>query len=280
MPRSNPTKISAFLNRKRGRASREYVSQNESAADLWMRRLANISQLGLLLVTAGTIYFTVLPLYQKALLEEKIAQREIELKNISESLEENYANLRSHIVGSYIFSAGASCSGLLEKHDLGSATPITPPSNSLSDKIFAINVQECLLEKLKSQKNLRNLRAEDFKLLEKRIAEIGPRLLLKREQAMKDYKMVPVIAETSPSSIPEPVGMGARYIEIIIKSNKELEGAQVSGRKLYSRNNIDDLKKKISIHQEQNRISSKYGAAIRDEISALKDIDWKNKVIK
>ena len=51
-----------------------------------MPRLSHLSQFGLFLFTVGTIYFTVIPLCQKALLEEAIAKKEMELKETTAAL--------------------------------------------------------------------------------------------------------------------------------------------------------------------------------------------------
>ena len=53
---------------------------SDSLWDKWLPRLSHFSQFGLFIFTVGTIYFTVIPLYQKALLEEAIAKKEIELR--------------------------------------------------------------------------------------------------------------------------------------------------------------------------------------------------------
>ncbi|MDO8776376.1 MAG: hypothetical protein Q7K57_48225, partial [Burkholderiaceae bacterium] len=62
--------------------SRTVGSQTKASwFDIWLPRLSHLSQFGLFLFTVATIYFTVIPLYQKALLDEAIAKKEIDLRD-------------------------------------------------------------------------------------------------------------------------------------------------------------------------------------------------------
>lgn len=59
--------------------NRSLQREKRQIADTWLDRLSHLSQFGLFLFTVGNIYFTVIPLYQKALLDEAIAKKEIDL---------------------------------------------------------------------------------------------------------------------------------------------------------------------------------------------------------
>lgn len=50
--------------------------------DLWLVRISYIAQVGLFFLTIFTIYFTVIPIYQNASLQESIAKKEIEYKQL------------------------------------------------------------------------------------------------------------------------------------------------------------------------------------------------------
>lgn len=55
------------------------VEPPKSKVDTWLVRLANTSQLGLLALAAFGYVYTVLPVYQKSLLDEEIAKKTLEL---------------------------------------------------------------------------------------------------------------------------------------------------------------------------------------------------------
>src|SRR6185437_1868693 len=113
--------------------------------EVWLPRLSHIAQFGLFLFTLGSLYFTVLPLYQKALLDESIAKKEIELKTATVSLEQKYSKIRAFAIKEYVIAAGAKCSGLLEPvpelTPLGKKPEVRP---SHAERIYAIDVTQCL----------------------------------------------------------------------------------------------------------------------------------------
>ena len=51
-----------------------------SKFDLWLVRISYIAQVGLFFLTTFTIYYTVIPIYQNASLQEAIAKKEVEYK--------------------------------------------------------------------------------------------------------------------------------------------------------------------------------------------------------
>lgn len=63
--------------------------------DVILQRLANASQLGLLLLAVFGYYYTVLPVYQKSLLDEEIAKKTLELRSMEERVSHAEALLAS-----------------------------------------------------------------------------------------------------------------------------------------------------------------------------------------
>ena len=176
--------------RRHAKASSSRLSESSSRAaltatktDIWISRLASISQFGLLLLTIGGFYFTVLPLYQKALLEEAIAKKEVELKGISAALEESYSRVRESVVKEFVFTSGASCSGLMlppQNADLlGIHIPNRKPH---AQEILEIEPKKCLVEALSKYPGLRNLRSEDTRALQDAVSRIASELDKRRSE--------------------------------------------------------------------------------------------------
>lgn len=157
--------------------------------DVWLLRLSHFSQFGLFLFTVGAIYFTVIPLYQKALLDEAIAKKEVELKDANAALERAYARIRTEVVKDYVFFAGAECSGLFEPPEplLPLGKPV-PARLSRADKLLALDVPACLTTAAKESVSLQELRSEDRKLLDQRLLALGDEVLALRQRAIAAYK--------------------------------------------------------------------------------------------
>ena len=96
------------------RIAQASAPQHPSFIDVWLQRVSHIVQLGLFLLTLATIYFTVIPLYQKALLDEQIAEKELRLAKLEKSLDAAYRKIRASAVrsrGQSTFSAGTGSLG-------------------------------------------------------------------------------------------------------------------------------------------------------------------------
>ena len=176
--------------------------------DIWISRVASISQILIVLLTVGGFYFTVLPLYQKALLDEAIARKEIELREVSASLEKSYARVRFGALKEYIFYSGVSCSGLLlpasTLHLIGKPNPDRRP---YAQQILEINPQNCLVSALEKHRALEDLRPEDMKILRNTVAKIALEL---------DHKRTSLAAESANSwESKHAVDNAEEYVEFV-----------------------------------------------------------------
>jgi hypothetical protein len=108
--------------------------------DVWLPRLSNIAQVVLLGLTAGAFYLTVLPLYQKALLDEAFARKEIELKQVTATLDAKYAKLREVAIRAFVINADADCSGFT------TMMRRTRDRTYSGHSTFDIDVKKCLLD--------------------------------------------------------------------------------------------------------------------------------------
>ena len=153
------------------------LATQPSRVDLWISRIASISQTAAVLLTAAGFYFTVLPLYQKSLLEEAIAKKELELNRITTTLNKTYERMRHSATKEYIFYASLKCSGLL----------LPPPTLYLIEKsnknktphtqqILEIEAQDCLIQSLEKIQSINELNPTDLNSFRNEITKIGTNL--------------------------------------------------------------------------------------------------------
>ena len=226
--------------------------------DIWLQRLSHISQLGLFIFTAGAIYFTVIPLYQKAFLEEAIAKKEVELKEASAALERAYVRAKSSILKDFVYFAGAECSGLFSYP--GVELPLPPFKNPLpanppsSERLFALDVPACLRKV--AEISLKDLRPEDRKLFDQRLFTLSQELTNIRQKAMTEHDEVPKRAAADPNTLPPPVGYEGRMLEFLAGR----ESPEVHKQRVL----------KATIDTEQSRIGDTYASTIRQKILTLR----------
>ncbi|ECS9194333.1 hypothetical protein DC276_23445, partial [Salmonella enterica subsp. enterica serovar Reading] len=73
--------------------------------DLWLIRVSYIAQVGLFFLTTFTIFYTVIPIYQNANLQESIAKKEIEYKQLQDKEKTLYLKLRKEYSRKYVVDA-------------------------------------------------------------------------------------------------------------------------------------------------------------------------------
>lgn len=239
---------------------RRYLGAVEGKIDIWLQRISHVSQFGLFVFTIGTIYSTVVPLYQKALLDEAVAKKEMELGKVSAALEKAYTRIRFFAVREYVFNAGSECSGVLIRQSEPLPLSARGPVRSIADEIFDIDVPSCLLRVERETKSLRDLNDMDLKLLRGKILRLGEKLSTLKGRALAEYNEVSNRAKVNPNSIPPPTGFTARSLGAI----KDLMPPDMFAKQL----------KSASIGEERARIAFGYANDVRIGISALRKIDW------
>jgi hypothetical protein len=225
--------------------------------DVWLPRVSHFSQFGLFVITIGGFYFTVLPLYQKAVLEEAIARKEIELKASEKLLKESYAKIRSFTISSFVFSAGAECSGLM----IPAGELDSPRTTTHAEDILSIDAAKCLSNELRESESLRQLREPDLKALSSRVEEISIELTSMRKKALQVQREIPSRARKDPSIL-EPIGrLRERALSLLaIYQDK----ASVESKRL-----------EYAIEETQSVAASQYAQKVRELISTLRAIEWK-----
>lgn len=78
--------------------------------DVYLSRATGLVQIGLFVITLLTLYFTVIPLYKSALMEEVLARKEIELDVLNKKISELYFVVRKAEVNDLVEQA-VHCTG-------------------------------------------------------------------------------------------------------------------------------------------------------------------------
>ena len=161
--------------------------------DIWLPRLSHIAQFGLFVFTLGSIYYTVIPLYQKALLEEAIAKKETDLAALSRTLEASYGRIRSYAVREFYITAAPKCSGLFRPPE----KPVLPGERSEfrqphAELVYAIDISACLREAISKTSALGDLRPEDKQTFLQAVEQLVAQLSEKRKLSLNSYQAAPM----------------------------------------------------------------------------------------
>jgi len=137
------------------------------------------------MLAAFGYFYTVIPLYQKAMLDEEIAKKELELKATRKALVESYSKLRRYVIKSFVFSAGAQCTGLL-------IPPLGPEAsreerNAERRAVLTHEVPPCLLTQLDKTPEVDSLKKSDRAFLVKQLNLIGQESEKLRKSALEEY---------------------------------------------------------------------------------------------
>lgn len=224
--------------------------------DVWLVRASHVAQFGLFLITAGTIYFTVIPLYQKALLDEQIARREIELNRIQDELDVAYKKIRASSVSTYIFRVGVECSGVLLPVDQTGEE--SGERVDFAKRVLSISPEECLRREIEMAA-LKELRPGDMSFFQVEVSRVGTRLEASRKEALDEYSGAEQRARNRPLDMPR--GPVARAM-----AEHLLTGESEDFRR--------NVLAQIAVDEERSAIGSAYGDKFRKEVSNLRKINW------
>ena len=249
------------LFRRRQRPDREPLRTESHWLDVWLPRISHFSQFGLFAATIGGFYFTVLPLYQKAVLEEAIARKEVELAASEKSLEQSYVRLRGFSIKEFVFSTGAECSSLMiPPRALRALDEKAPPGTSEAEEILSINAGACIKEKFQKSKPLKELRSADLQTLASHIERIAADLTAKREAARKEFQSIPQRAKANPSIL-KPLGpFSERMLAFLSKSQAPawIEASRFS----------------LAVKETQSAVAREYDSYVRSQVVTLRSINW------
>jgi hypothetical protein len=248
------------LRTKKSRWEKKHPESQERLmkADMWIQRISHISQAGLFITALLTIYFTVIPLYTKAALEEQIAKKEIDLNNLENQLKERYAEVRIYTVQSFVRYSGAQCSGLF----IGPATVGEHTEGSADrNEIFEIDVESCLWGELDKSEGISKLEHQDQQIIRNNIFKAIRALKPIKSKALEEYQNFRSRAEKNPEILGP---MKPNYTD----------------KFLYAIPMPDDQRKEIlhesQILEKRDEIAHEYSEKIRSEILQIIPKEWKN----
>ncbi len=234
---------------------------SRSRLDIWLLRASHISQFGLLLLTVGGLYFTVIPLYQKALLDEAIARKEVELLQTQYTLERIYMSVRSLSVREFTFFASGDCSGIRGAQEAIARSAgkrgIRPGTE---DRLLGIPVRTCLIEVFEKSRALNELRDSDRKALRVEVERVASSLDAARIEAIAEYDRQPSIVAANPDAISLKANNRARILEIMapLRPAAETQAQRIE----------------LLALQAQEEIVRKYHGQLLSSVVAIRELAW------
>ncbi|WP_439536099.1 hypothetical protein [Methyloversatilis sp.] len=260
-----------MLRSKKNRASlaRQLSRQKQASHpslskwDVWLPRLSHFAQFCLVLITVGSLYFTVIPLYQKAVLEEGIAKREVELKLLNDRLAIAYKRLRTNAVLDYQMLATPECAGLYSPPRTAKMSDVaSAPKPSRAELVFSVDIRQCLLKVADEATPLADLSPSDRQQFNAELAEVIDRLEHKKQTAMAAYRSVPTeLSDIGAQALPAD-SYRVQHLELIAR----IRGAQA----------VEIERRRLAAAIEKERIGSEYENAITGELTNLRKTNWRS----
>lgn len=233
------------------------MSQNNKI-DFWLQRIGYLSQIGTLIVMVVTIFYTVMPLYRTASLEESISKKEIELKLLTNKIKKYETKERSLVLAGYVSRVSYDCTSLSKPSSLSSFSINTPPEKHKLT-ILSENIEDCLKKQEYVDNVINNLSSEDkltFKInLDLLVDKIGR---LRKEKIAEYYNIENKLKNNDISVIDNN---DPDYL-ILLDSLARQAGA--------SDESINEAKK----HSYLDLLEEKFEEDIRQEIHKFTELKW------
>lgn len=231
-----------------------------SQLDLWLQRFSHIAQFGLFALTLWAIYFTVIPLYQKALLDEQIARKEIELKRLQVAYEAAYTTIRHSAIRRFIFHAGADCSGLMEPLPTVGGKRKTDKEEAIPDGGLAIKPGECLRKELATPGVFADLTMADQVFFEQQLALATKDIEHEQDRALRQFHAAEqTAAARAPYSMPK-TGFAAVVLDELLRGQPPEVVQQQLARH--------------AVTEERQKASQQYMSALQARLMLLTKLRW------
>lgn len=185
-----------------------------SKLDIWLTRAAQAAQVGGIALALFGLYYTVIPLYQKAAVDEQLARANTELVRVEKVLAaarlETYILRRERLMLGLSFSAPDVCAEFREA--IGQAQ-LSEDRVERRKKIlqFDTNIAECLVTQVDSIRIRNILSDSDIELLTNNALRLGSELMDERYKLEKRIANLPALARVD-SSVLKPHGESVRRI--------------------------------------------------------------------
>jgi hypothetical protein len=244
-------------------------SSSHSNLDVWLSRVSHFSQFGLFALTIGAFYFTVIPLYKTAALEESIARREAELSAMNSKLVEATAALETVRFEIYernrgdliqgIVTAAPYCSGLL----MHTTKSETSKNRELGSNLLKIDAAQCIQDEFNERKSEAILTSEDYKKLNETVRQVAANLSQIQQKTILDIENVPRLAEKNPSTL-SPPGPYASEVEQLDRLVEEVAPGLLDKK----------AKFKAAVERTRSNMTIAYHNLVLKEFLNLRGIEW------
>ncbi|MBK1977314.1 hypothetical protein JE034_00460 [Achromobacter xylosoxidans] len=245
----------------------------QSTVDKILTRSSHIAQVGLFILTICALFYTVIPLYKTAALEEQIARREGELKATEQKLSETRAALaevqerayfrsRTDVLWNLRTTAAPNCSGLLRRPPRflkrGEPPPPEPP-------LLDINVADCLNRYLAKTDASTILRSGDLNFLHLTVDRIARSLEEQRAESLTKMREIESWSiEELYALAPKPEGL--QEIDEWMEEIREIYPGVLP---------VDPQAEHAkAVRNAQEKIARDFEERVRFEILQLRELTW------
>lgn len=230
--------------------------------DIWLLRISHFSQFGLFVITLGSLYFVVLPIYQKTLLDEAIARKEIELKESDKLVKQSYEQLRKLVVEQFTFRVFVKC--IVDFQDL----EFTKDEKGKQGKLN-YDASNCLLESEKDSSDLKLLRPNDQIVFLQNLKSVAAEIEQNRIIALKQYMELPSKAKSNPTLLKPPKYITRRLLENWEKTNKAFHlNPDAAG--------MDKLRFDAGVASAQLDVRSEHLDFAKQKLADMINLNWSN----
>lgn len=220
---------------------------------------SHVAQVLMMLMTAGGFFFTVIPLYQKAAVDEQVAKQKIKLEELESKVAVNYKKYRAETIRKYVYLTGTECvTGLMFPiQKIGEKQP----GPDLNDQILAINVSDCMRRDLSRTIGWEDLTEEDKKTLFAATNDIAAEIDIFR---LTTKAKISSIQPNLKAAGPLELGMG-EFAETEILLMKKAGATD---------DEIKILVSQLSVGSQRNDLTAKYSASALSKIKTLNQLIW------
>ncbi|WP_317736724.1 hypothetical protein [Burkholderia pseudomallei] len=223
------------------------------------------------------MFYTVIPLYQKAAVDEQLARRETELKVVEANMQrarmESYRLRRDDLLRALSLRTGDDCSGVpgivMQPSDIDEPKALRRRRAVTLD----INVESCIEQHVGDPTVARALSRDDLASLKTRSKSLATELEASRQEAIRTIAVLPEAAKTDPSRL-DPVGAFVARMDNFVGQYVRSIGSEQRTRETNDRFNY-----RVQITQE--RIAMDYRLNVSKRlVSELEPEEWKADRIK
>lgn len=148
-------------------------------ADRLLDRVGQFVQIGLFIVAIVGFKYTVVPLYEKAMVDESLARSQLALTKVEDKLAASYSRIRYASVREFVLMVGPDCSGLTIPPE-ATAVMMGQQQSGFDELVLDNSIAECFNKYLMKDSGLRELSADDRIRFENELRALGKKLDAKR----------------------------------------------------------------------------------------------------